>query len=225
LSILVQSIDRAARGWLRDRFTRALMASFIVLIVFAFALFTLVPIGSPELWAPPKGVPFPILVQLFVRPLAAAVVIPVVFLLYIGPLLLSVELVATLIGALPRRLIALALLALYLSLSLCSLLVAFGAFNDFILDMKTSSPSLALIQKLSFCLGIVFAFFITLELCAQAWWQLTVSREGFRAARGWRPRAFRLLANFLRHMGLPAFLSTSVAAVRRCRCSISWSRS
>ena len=179
------------------------MASFIVLTVLVLAIISI------PLPATPVGSPFPIWVQPFVRSLAMAVVFPVVFLLYIGPLMLSVELVATVIDALPRRLIALALLALYSSLSFCSFLVAFGAFNDatrFIPDMKTGSP-LARIQNLFFGLGFVFAFFITLELCAQAWWQLTVSREGFRAARGWRPRAFRLLANFLRHMGLPAFLS------------------
>jgi len=210
LSILVQSIDRAARGSPRHRFARALMASFIVLIVFAFALVTLVPIGSPELWAPPKGVPFPILVQLFVQPLAFAIAISLTLLLVILLIALSVELVATVVGALPRQLIALALLALYLWLSFWCLLLVVATFNEvthFIPDMRTSSPPLAPIQALPLCLGFVFAFFITLELCAQGWWQLTVSREGFRAVCGWRPRAFRLLANFRRHMGLPAFLS------------------
>jgi hypothetical protein len=42
---------------------------------------------------------------------------------------------------------------------------------------------------------------------SEGWWQLAVSAQDFRAARGWRPPPWRLLTSFRRYLGLPSFLS------------------
>jgi hypothetical protein len=199
LSILVQSVDRAARGWLRHRFSRALLASFIVLIIFGLLTFGAIASIKVLLEPPGEGLPVPILFQLFINPLIVAVVVAVALLLVIGSVAISVELVATVIGVLPRRLIAVLLLTLYVLFAFSSL--------EAVIVVAIKGIAETLIEALCLGFGMVFAFFISLELCAQAWWQLTVSDEGFRAASGWRPRAARILANFRRHMGLPAFLS------------------
>ena len=159
------------------------------------------------------GVPGASLYQLYFQLLGVVVGTLVALLLVIAPVAISVELVAIVIGVLPRRLNALVLLTLYVCLAFLSLAAAIGgAINaieetHLVSNMRTSFPPTPLSETLCLGVGLVFAFFISLELCTQALWQLTVSREGFRAASGWRPRASRLLANFRRHMGLPAFLA------------------
>lgn len=51
------------------------------------------------------------------------------------------------------------------------------------------------------------AMLICYECLRQAWWQLTVGKRSFLAARGWRPVPWRLFTTIRRHLGMPNFLA------------------
>lgn len=192
-----RSIDASARGYIRHRFVRALNASFVVVIVFgmiALCVGAVVAAARAGEWA-----------QVAVAPLGIALAL-VLFLL---PVVVLVGFASALIDTIHRRLIALLALVLSLSMFVFLLLGAlggalplFGVEMDFGEDGPQTPLNVAAL--FAFCvIGVLVAY----ELVRWSWWQLSASAADYRAARGWRPPAWRLLTSFRRHLGLPGFLA------------------
>lgn len=185
------SIDAAADGYIRHRFVRAFGASYLVAIVFAVA--AAIAVGLGMLVAEGRGhwAPLSLLVALVVC---------------VFPLLLLVGLGGALIDTLHRRIVG----GVLLVVSLYILVVAGGAALYALLQMlgvdfgpdatpSRDAPWLAALGGL----GALIAY----QMARQAWWQMTVSAEGFFAVRGWRPSQWRVLTTLRRHLGLPSFIS------------------
>lgn len=194
----VRSIDPAATGYIRHRFVRALSASFVVAAVFGlialtiFASFNAIAQGG--------------VASAVVAPLGLALVFFIVGL----PVVLFVAVAGALIDVLHRRLVGLALFftglfgGLFL---LVGIIYSGGVLLGF--DMTTPEhPETPLVSE-AIWLGLfsLIATVILYELMRAGWWQLTARAENFRAVRGWRPPAWRLLGSFRRQLGLPGFLS------------------
>jgi MFS family permease len=100
-----------------------------------------------------------------------------------------------------RRLLALGLGAAWLGL-----LALVGALTSSVLTNALSDRTGLLFYAGWAILALVLSI-ATLELLGQAFWQLTATKEGFRAARGWHPPIHHLVAGARRNFGLPGFLA------------------
>lgn len=188
----MRSIDKAASGYIRHRFVRALSASAVVAVVFGmtvFAVSILARVGPLD--------------DMFVRYELGLLLVVVMM-----PLatLLMVALFGALIELLHRRILALVMLVTSLGVFLLSAILSVGVLVAAVAPASSEVPMPAHLFT-----GAVF-FFVTAivayELIRHAWWQLLVSKESFVAIRGWRPRPWRLLTSLRRHIGLPGYLSS-----------------
>lgn len=191
-----RSIDSAAKGYVRHRFVRALSASFVV-----FALFGIVALVAATLANAIRVGDF---AQVVVAPLA----LPVVFVVFVLPIVFFVSLGGAIVDLLHRRLMALIVFASFgvvgFSLGAIAISIAIDFAGVRIFDTPDMPQGLELAGLGVFAsVGALIGY----ECARQGWWQLTVAKEDFRAVRGWRPSPWRLATTFRRHLGLPSFLA------------------
>lgn len=194
-----QSIDHAASGYLRRQFMRAFGASWNVLLVAGLlgAIGWAMATTDLEL----EGVAMTLI--------GAPLILLIVLAMFLIPVVLSVALVSAIADAVHRRLVALAMLALALAGLVLSPLALFGAVAALAgAAQPQASEPMPPWQLAVMAAMLVLTALLALEALLWSWWQLTASKEGFMAARGWRPPVWRLLSTFRRHLGLPAFLAS-----------------
>ncbi len=196
----VDAIDKAAGGYVRLRFVRAISASLIVALSLGFVLWFLSwkadALGHTTLDQFAQNVG--LAVAAFLTGLVS----------YFVPAAVVVIVTGALIDLLHRRLIGAALLGFslwvlfYATTTTLAALLVFGGMS-----IEISSGPMTVAQATRFGFLGIFAGLIAYELARHAWWQLTASAEGFCAVRGWRPPPWRLLTTLRRHLGLPGFIS------------------
>lgn len=135
----------------------------------------------------------------------AGVMEPGIMIVGMAIVVVLVALLVSLVQALPRRLVAAGMLAG--SLAAAGAMVLGSLMFTFIRENTGTTqyyfPASAPVVAITFW----FVTIILLEFVGQAWWQLTTSRDGFYAARGWRPPVHRIWTVLRRHMGLPGFIA------------------
>jgi hypothetical protein len=188
-----RSIDVAARGYIRHRFVRALNASFVVLIIFAFIALVVgatVYATSAGQWE-----------QVIGAPLGALLV----FVLFVVPTVFVIGVVTAIIDGVHRRCVGLLLFAggLTLMVLLCMALLGF-ALPLFGVAADESTTEIGVWGSAAFAL---FGAIISYQLMRHGWWQTTARADDYRATRGWRPPPWRFITGFRRHLGLPSFLA------------------
>ncbi len=193
----VRSVDRAAAGYVRHRFVRALNASFVVAALFGFVVLVAGVLvqasaqGDYSMWA------------------GAPLAIPLLIVLMVLPTMLAIAVAGALVDLVHRRLVALVALPVWSVLSVLMAVASISALaqlagGELPASANAAAPEVNLFAVAAFCVSGAAIFY---ELARQAWWQLTASAADFRSARGWRPPLFRLFTTFRRHMGLPSFLA------------------
>lgn len=199
------SIDHAANGLLRHRFVRAIGASWMVLMVagcIATVLISVVMTGLTDQTSRVTDV-----ASFLVLLIGGIVVfVPVLFVA-----LLFAAIMGFLFDALHRR--VLALLALLITVPVTVFAIA-GVLQGALMIVGRAEPTLApdgqplaMWQVWAVTVLMVVSVIIAAESAGWAWWQMTTSRAGFLAARGWRPPPWRLFSSLRRHLGLPAYIS------------------
>lgn len=186
------SIDGAAGGFLRHRFVRALGASWNVLVVFGLLtliVFSAFTTGGEEFAA--IGVAMPIALAIMV-------------VMFVTPVILGVAATSALTDGLHRRLTG--FFAWVISLIVVAL-APFVVLGAFLPSSEPNAEPTTLWQTVALSGLSILSFFIALEAFGWAWWQMTTTREGFHAARGWRPPIWRLLSTYRRGLGLPPFIA------------------
>lgn len=193
------SIDYAASGFLRHRFVRALSASLMVLTVF-LCLFWLTTsffaLDIPQIDAATGA--------------ALVAAVAVVLVAMFVPLIALIGVASALIDKLDRRIVAIAVIAA------CLWLIQFCAFV--LNGVIRAAPNPDMIRQINeagiqtwqvwtsfgVMIGLVILAF---ELIAWGVWQVFATREGWRAARGWRPSGWKIFSTVFRCLGLPGFLA------------------
>jgi hypothetical protein len=197
MSTSARSIDAAARGYIRHRFTRALAASWVVGVMFLF----IASVAGALIAAALQGDVMPIV--------AAPLSIPLVLIVMVAPTALAIALTGALIDLTHRRIVgfAMALLAALLTLFFAAgagavALQLAGVDMDFGDGRPPATTELAALAAFTLA-----GAFVSYELTRHGWWQTTARADDFRAVRGWRPLPFRLFTTFRRYVGLPGFLA------------------
>jgi len=131
-------------------------------------------------------------------------------LMFIGPIVLGVGWTSALMDSIHRRLIAFAVLILA-GLTIIGGPVAsvqtVGELLGYFPPSPTSGTPLTAWESWVLAVLLVISTLVALEAFGWAWWQLTTSKEGFMAARGWRPPVWKVLSTYRRHLGLPPFIA------------------
>lgn len=195
MSTTARSIDSAARGYIRHRFVRALSASIVV-----FAVFGLIAVSF-------GAIAHAVMIGAWNQVLVSPLGIVLMLLIFMLPLMLIVGVIGGVIDALHRRIIGLALVLFGLfCVVICGTapLYAYMAVTGHIAEVSTEA---ARIEAVWFGVFGIVAAIVGYELLRHGWWQMSARAEDFRAVRGWRPPAWRLLTSFRRYLGLPGFLS------------------
>ncbi|MEZ5958847.1 MAG: hypothetical protein R3C30_00275 [Hyphomonadaceae bacterium] len=191
----VRSVDKAAAGYIRHRFVRALSASFVVGAVFSLLAVTVTAVVNAALtgrWA-----------QVAVSPLGVVLVLLLVLL----PLMALVGVIGGAIDILHRRIIGVALFALGIICAFVGFSSPFYAVMSWLGEMPEVTTLSQKVEVTWFGVFGVVAALIGYELTRHGWWQMTARTEDYRAMRGWRPPLWRVLTSFRRYLGLPSFLS------------------
>lgn len=180
----VTSIDRAAAGFMRLRFVRAISASWVAL----FALVAILLVSFSVAVARPDEADK--VVALFTVGVVALLLIPIV---------------GAIFDSLPSRVTAFFGLVASVVLLLLSVAILVEAWSD-----QLHAASMTDYDAIQNWIGITVVG-LSLPIFAEgvgwSWWQLRVSRSEFLAARGWRPSAWRMLSALRVRMGLPPFIS------------------
>lgn len=195
-----RSIDHAASGYLRHRFMRAFGASWNVLVM--AGMVTLIVMGT---LASAPSVEGGLAMAAFAAPFAFAILI----LVFLVPIVLGVAISSAVADSFHRRLVALAGLLVAGFIVVFAPLGMLGAAGELFGFIPDDDPSdnLAPWQTGVMAAMLALTMLVALEAAGWAWWQLTTGKDGFMAARGWRPPIWRLLSTYRRHLGLPAFLA------------------
>src|SRR5689334_11405963 len=180
----VESIDRAASGFLRLRFVRAISASWVVLFTLSVIFLVMASVAMA-------------------RPDEAD---KVVFLAVTGvTILLLIPIVWALLDALPSQLSGFfGLVASVVLLLLCVALVAQGVSDQLHRAIMTDYDAVVVWMDIAV---VALSTPIFAEGVGWSWWQMRASSSEFQAARGWRPSPWRMLSGLRIRMGLPAFIS------------------
>jgi hypothetical protein len=191
------SVDNAASGFLRHRFVRAISASWLVLTVvvllglIAWAIYDEARENATEM-----GI--------------LLIAGPIVLVMFMGGLAIVTGLSAAVADAMHRRLVA------FIALSVLAPSIAIFIFGGIgiagqglgILEQGGEDDIVLPIWQLWMLAAVlVISLLIALEALGWAWWQMTTSRAGFFAARGWRPPLWRVSSALRRVVGLPAYIS------------------
>jgi hypothetical protein len=193
------SIDRAAGGYLRHAFVRAISASWLVLLV----VVTLGLVASVLLSMPQTS---------FGGYIGYLIGMALVIAMLLGALGVAAGFFSAFLDVLHRRVLALLALCVLVPACVMAALALLGAIGDiagFIPPdpARDASQDLQPWQNWALVGLVALGGLIAGEAVGWAWWQLTVSREGFFAARGWRPSPFRFFSAMRRLAGLPAYIS------------------
>ncbi len=201
-----QSVDHAASGYLRHRFMRAFGASWNVLVV--AGLLGLITVGT--IASSPQNVgASPGAGDVAVAIIAAPVAFVFLIAIFIVPVVFGVASSSAATDSLHRRVVALFALIVAVIVAVfapMSMIGALGEIYGFIPDADPSD-NLGLWKTWVMIVMLVLTTLVALEAAGWAWWQLTTSKEGFMAARGYRPPLWKLLSTYRRHLGLPAFIA------------------
>jgi hypothetical protein len=193
------SIDHAVSGFLRHRFVRALAGSWVVLTIVgllsvtAWAAATQKTADAAELAGVGLGV-------------------VLVLILFLGPIFLITAIGGAIVDGVHRRLVALAALPVLGIVLAVSLVVGLYLIAEFFglappTNFEATDAAPKSVQIWSLIVLMALSTLMAWEGVWWAWWQLTTSREGFLAARGFRPPPWRLVSTFRRQIGLPPFIS------------------
>jgi hypothetical protein len=192
----IVQIDGAAFAFTRLRFIRALVASG----------FVSVPI---------------IIVTLFVSGVANDVaaakdswhVIALLITLVVGSVWIILSIVVlsfaiTLLSLLNHRLLAVASLYPIVVFPLLVFVFAIGSVPSGDLSLETNA-FLGLVLLLGLALAFLFVLVIAaalfVEITLYAFWVMFASKQEYLSIRGWRPRWWRVIANFQQQLGFPTF--------------------
>lgn len=186
------SVDRGASGLLRHRFVRAVAASMLVLVTTTLLLITVYAAftySEPEQqaaggWTLPLGI-----VLLLAVALAIAAAISFVF------------------DVLHRRLLAFAWFLALLAVTVLLGVAGSYSFLQLVGLFEPTTNGYALWQNWSATAICFLGALIAAEGVGWAFWQMTIDRADYFAARGWRPPPWRLFSTLRARMGLPAFIS------------------
>lgn len=190
------SIDYAVSGFVRHRFVRALWSSLFV----AVTTWTVVSWLQSGFFSGSTQ-EFSIGTTLLAAPF---------FLMFIAMLVFAVKFAVDAVQGTHRRLTALLLVAgwaylFYLfAMQLPKPIVWQG--EDIGWDVATYTPAQMTGAAATMVLRLA-GVIVAVEAFSQALWQLTIDRERFLAARGWRPKSSVGNGSFRRSLGLPGFVS------------------
>ena len=184
MTTVVTSIDRAAAGFLRLRFVRAISASWVALFVLVAILMLVLSVALARPDEADK------VASLAVVSVVALILIPVA---------------GALVDTLPSRVMALFGLIASIVLLLLSLAVIAVALSDQL--RAASMTDYDAVQNWIGITVVALSLPIFAEGVGWSWWQLNASRAEFLAARGWQPSTWRMFSALRVRMGLPAFIS------------------
>ena len=184
------SIDPAVSGFQRHRFIRATVASCLVLIGLLFAGLAIAPFLS----GPPADVQSASDGAIFYTGVVFFSV-----LLFAGSVLVS----GWVFGVIHRRLSAFVMLFVALTVFVFGAAAAMGtiAAEFGVFELRSVPSGWERRALATFCFA---AAVISLEAVGWAWWQMTLDRAHFFAARGWRAPPWRILSMGRQVLGLPA---------------------
>lgn len=191
------SVDHASGGFLRHRFMRALGASWNVIVVFgmlALILWAFFQDNSDYAELGP----------------AAILAFPIVVVMFIFPIIVTAGASGSLTDAIHRRLVALFALIVSALVIVGGPVASIGAAGELLgltPPSQTDGEVMTPLQNWVLVAVLVVSTLVALEAFGWAWWQLTTSKEGFMAARGWRPPIWALFSSYRRHLGLPPFIA------------------
>jgi len=202
MTLRIDSVDGARRGYLRQRFVRALGASYLVLIAAALITLAFASFFNIEQWR--GGDTAAVFGTLAALPLYLGIIA-----LLLVATLLAASFAVGIVESLHRRIAGVAGLLLFAALALVGG-VAFTGAIDWIFHflpadntgIAPDAPHAALLAAL-----FLFTVWIGLEGIVHNWWQIVVPDADYLAVRGWRAVGFRPLSTLRRHLGLPAYVS------------------
>lgn len=191
------SIDHAAGGFLRHRFMRALGASWNVIVVFGMLGLIIWAFFQDDSDYAALGP-------------AALLAFPIVLVIFIFPIIVTAGASGAVTDAIHRRLIAFFVLivaALVIVGGPVAIVGAIGELTGLMAPSQTADETTTTWQNWVLVVVLVLSTLVALEAFGWAWWQLTTSKEGFMAARGWRPPVWAPFSTYRRHLGLPPFIA------------------
>jgi hypothetical protein len=138
--------------------------------------------------------------------------VALVLILFLAPIFLMTAIGGAIVDSVHRRLVALAALPVLGMVLVVSPAVAFYLIAEAFglvppTDFEANAVAPRSVQIWSLAALTTLSTLMAWEGVWWAWWQLTTSREGFLAARGFRPPPWRLVSTFRRQIGLPPFIS------------------
>ena len=186
--------------WLRPRaplFIKRMIAEFgakrfVTGAVRALVIIAAVAATGASLWYGAQSL------LVLLRYLGASAVSAAIILAGVIAAAIAVTILAALIQGLWRRLTGLVFFALFL-------LVGGGSFALIFSGTLPTEPAGALALAV---VCLLVAGLVCLELAGQAFWQILAPKDGFYAARGWRPSLLRMFSAFRHSVGLPGFVSS-----------------
>lgn len=189
------SIDYAVSGFVRHRFVRALWASLFVAVITWTTwgwLQTAIVNTAPD---------FSIGTTLLAAPF---------FLMFVAMIVFAIKFSVDALQGMHRRVMALLLIGgwaylFYLFATQLPKPIIWQG-EDIGWDVRAYTPA----QMVGAAATMVFRIagvIVAIEALRQAFWQLTIDRERFLAARGWRPPTAIGNGSFRRSLGLPGFVS------------------
>lgn len=205
MNVVLQSLDRDVQGSLRHQLLRAFMASLVVLVVFGFLLL-LAQSSLLQMVRPGGAEELSIMSRLSIWFAAIVVGVVIAVFFFLGLTIIGIEMVASILRLFPRRAVAVALLVFY---PMLGIILGLALMGELLTAIGLSPAEKSVTPMEGVGLGWLFLCGLCLifELSMEAWWRLKTQRDVFDAARGWRPRGFRILERFQTHLGLPVFLS------------------
>ena len=189
-------IDGAAFAFTRLRFIRALVASGLVSVP-TLIIVALISLIANDIAASKDTVNVIALVM------TAVTVPPLIIVSAVG-----LSFAISLLSLVNHRLLAVASLYPIVVFPLVVFLLAGASIlsGDFSSELN---PVLSVVLFLALCLAFLFFLVISIalfvEMALYAFWTIFASKQEYLSVRGWRPRWWRVIANFQQQLGFPTF--------------------